>query len=94
MAHHLEDFMSDCDLYGWERVRDFHGVMLNQMEQDYLSWADSDQILKFRRALVWHSPSPPCLPSSAQPALSYTALGPQRYHQTVREYNVQPGLAL
>ena len=44
MAHHLEDLMSDCDLYGWEKVRSFHGVLLTQMEQGRLSWADSDQI--------------------------------------------------
>ena len=33
MAHDIEDLMSDCDLYVWEKVRAFHGVLLNQMEQ-------------------------------------------------------------
>ena len=45
MTHHLEDLMSDCDLYGWDKPRGFHGVLLKQMEQGHLSWADSDQIL-------------------------------------------------
>ena len=31
-AHHLEDLMSDCDLYVWEKVRAYHEVLLNQME--------------------------------------------------------------
>ena len=56
MAKHLEELMSDCDLYGWEKVKAYHGVLLNQMEQGFLSWSDSDQMLKFCRALVWHSP--------------------------------------
>ena len=73
MAHHLVDMMSDCDLYGWETVREFHGVLINQMEQGHLSWAESEQILKFHRALVWHSPSPAHAPSSAQSAPSYTS---------------------
>ena len=58
MIHHLEDLISDCDPYRWEKVRAYHGFLLNQMEQGLLSWAESDQILKFCRALVWHSPSP------------------------------------
>ena len=28
MAVHLEDLMSDCALYGWEKVRAYHGVWL------------------------------------------------------------------
>ena len=32
MAHHLEDLMSDRNLYGWEKVRAYYGVLLNQME--------------------------------------------------------------
>ena len=33
MASHLEDLMGDSELYGWERVRAYHGVWLNQVEQ-------------------------------------------------------------
>ena len=87
MAHHIECLMSDCDLYGWEKVRAFHMVLLKQMEQGRLSWTDSDQIFNFRRALVWHSHSPPPVPSTAQQAMSYTSPGPQRYHQTSGVYN-------
>ena len=79
---------------GGENVRAFHGSLLNQMEQSHLSWADCDQILKFRRAVVWHTPSPHYAPSSAQPAPSYPSSGPRRYHQTAGEYKPQPGQAL
>ena len=86
--------MSDCNLYGWEKVRGFHGVLLNQMEQGCLSWVNSDQILMFCRALVWHSPSPPPAPPTAPPAMSYTSSGPRRYHQTAGGYNApaRPGM--
>ena len=91
MAHHLEDMMSDCDLYRREKVRGFQGVLLNQIEQGHLSWAD--QILKFRRALVGHSPSPPPKPPQPhQPCL--TCRQGRRYHQTVGEYNAPARLCL
>ena len=33
MAAHPKDLMSDAQLYGWECVRAFHGVWLNQLKQ-------------------------------------------------------------
>ena len=96
MAHQLEDLKSGCNLYGWEKVRAFHRDLHNQLEQGYYpTHTLTDHILKFYRALVWHSPSPPSVPSSAQPALSYTSSGPLRYHKTAKEYNAsaRPGEA-
>ena len=33
MATHLEELIADSELYGWERVRAYHRVLLNQLEQ-------------------------------------------------------------
>ena len=33
MASHLEELIGDTKLYGWENVRAYHGVWLNQLEQ-------------------------------------------------------------
>ena len=33
MATHLEELMCYAELYGWKRVRLYHGVWLNQLEQ-------------------------------------------------------------
>ena len=31
MVHHLQEVMSDTELYGWERVCVFHAVWLQQL---------------------------------------------------------------
>ena len=93
IAQHLEDLMSDCDLYRWEKVRAYHGVLLNQMEQGCLSWEYSEQKVKFHQALLWHSATSPPVPSSAQPALSYTSSGTRKLHKTAADYNAPTGQA-
>ena len=32
MAYHLVELMRDIDLCGWEKIRAYHGVWINQME--------------------------------------------------------------
>ena len=32
MTQHLEGLIDDCDLYGWEKVGSYHGVLFKQME--------------------------------------------------------------
>ena len=39
MATHLEELMSDAELYSWERVRAHHRVWLNQLEQGHVGGA-------------------------------------------------------
>ena len=46
--------MADIELYGWDKVRAFHTVSLNQMEQGRASWDNQEATLRLRRALVWH----------------------------------------
>ena len=43
MASILEDLMGDVELYGWERIRAYHGVWLNQLEQGGASWEDEEE---------------------------------------------------
>ena len=48
MLGHLQDLMEDAISYPWASVRNFHGVLLGEMERDHLSWDDGDAILKLR----------------------------------------------
>ena len=52
MASHLEELMSDAELYGWECTRTFHGIWLNQLEQGRCTWIDDEKV-GFPLALVW-----------------------------------------
>ena len=52
MASHLKELMLDAELYGWECTRTFHGIWLNQLEQDRYTWMDDDEKLRFHQALV------------------------------------------
>ena len=54
MATHLEELMSDSELYGWDRVKAYHRVWLNQLEQGWAILEELDEKLRFRRAIIWH----------------------------------------
>ena len=54
MIQHLQDLMSDAELYGWEPVRAFHAIWLQQLEQGRVAWDDEQVKLKYTWALVWH----------------------------------------
>ena len=54
MAIHSEELMSDSGLYGWEKVRAYHGVWLNQLKQGWLTWEDTEEKLRFHWVLIWH----------------------------------------
>ena len=90
MAAHLQDLMSDAQMYGWERVRTFQGVWLNQIEQWHYTWMDREEMLKFRKALVWHAASS-CL--SAPPMTKAMGMTRQHSHKAPAEYNApaRPG---
>ena len=57
MANHLQDLMADTEHYGWEQIRAFYAMWLNELEQGRVSWDDDKAKLKFRWAIVWHSAS-------------------------------------
>ena len=43
LASHLQDLISDSELYGWFKVRVNHAVWLNQLEQGRVSWDDVER---------------------------------------------------
>ena len=46
---HLQNLMLDACSYPWQNVRNFHAVLLSEMEQDSLTWDDEDTIACLRR---------------------------------------------
>ena len=86
MSTHLQDLMSDTQWYGWDKVRTFHGVWLNQIEQGRCTWTDKEEKLNFRRALVWHptSTSLPAPPMNRGRNRQHTHKPPSDYHAPAR----------
>ena len=52
MAQHLLELMMDAEMYGWERVRAFHAVWLQQLKHGHVTWVDEDVKIKFQHTLV------------------------------------------
>ena len=69
MSAHLKYLMSDTQLYSWEHTRAFHGIWLNQLEQDRCTWFDEEAKLQFHRSIVWHS----ACTSPSHPTISRTS---------------------
>ena len=59
MIQHLQDLMSDVELYGWELVKAFHAIWLLQLEQGRVMSANEGVKLRYRWALVWHQAAGP-----------------------------------
>ena len=66
MLNHLKELMADASIYGWEPVRAYHGVWLQQLENRRAEWHNTEFKLEFRRALVW-SPTLFQLPLGQKP---------------------------
>ena len=45
IASHLQELMSDAELYGWECTRAFHSILLNQLKQGRCTWVYDDEKL-------------------------------------------------
>ena len=52
MLKHLQELMADSAIYGWEHVRTYHAVWLQQIENGHAEWEDTDIKLEFCRALI------------------------------------------
>lgn len=48
MLIHLRELMQDATDFPWANVRNYHGVVLGQMEQDQLSWEGKSAIQELR----------------------------------------------
>ena len=49
MLQHLNELMEDCSDYGFEAVRNYHAIVLSEMEQNRLTWQDTEKIQRLRR---------------------------------------------
>ena len=47
--------MSDTATYGWEAIHAYHGVWLQQLENGWADWKDTECKLEFSQALIWKS---------------------------------------
>jgi hypothetical protein len=52
MLQHLRHLMSDACEYPWPNVRNFHGIVLSQLEMDRLTWDDQERIGELRQTYV------------------------------------------
>ena len=55
MLKHHSELMADAAVYGWESVRAFHAIWLQQLENSCAEWGDEGKKLKFRHAFVWNT---------------------------------------
>ena len=62
---HLENLMLDASAYPWTNVRNFHAVLLGEMEQDALTWDNLDTIASLRRTYSHVSEAPVTTSSSS-----------------------------
>ena len=61
MLIHLQEMMQDASDFPWENVRNYHGIVLGQMEQDQLSWKDSSSIQELRTQYARAKAPPPAV---------------------------------
>jgi hypothetical protein len=54
MYAHLEVLAEDMASFGYESVRAFHGIWLQEVEQGRVTWADSTIRDTLRRRFVWN----------------------------------------
>ena len=67
MLQHMQELMEDAESYGWELIRAYHAIWLQQLEQGRVSWPDEEKKMKYHRALVWHHVMATAKPISAPP---------------------------
>ena len=52
LLQHLQELMENSGIYGWKTVRDFHAAWLQQIEQRWSSWGDSEKKARLRKTLI------------------------------------------
>ena len=52
MLTHLQELMEDGESFSWEVVRSYHGVLLREIENGRVTWADDKAIQKLRGRYV------------------------------------------
>ncbi len=49
LLDHLKDMMEDAVEYSWPNARAFHGIIMQMMEMNKLTWLDAERIERLRR---------------------------------------------
>ena len=57
MYRHLEEIMRDAADFPWVNVRNYHGILMSQMEMNRLTWADTAAIQELRVTYVHRAPA-------------------------------------
>ena len=89
MACHLQALMVDMELYRWNRVRTFHAVWLNQLEQGRVTWGDEEAKRRFRWTLIWHQ----AMTTTVVPAIAAHSCSADEADARHKVYNIlaKPG---
>jgi hypothetical protein len=58
MLAHLRDLMCDTMDYQWVTIRNFHAVLLGQLEMNRITWDDTEKITSLRQTYVQRAPTP------------------------------------
>lgn len=53
MIRHLQGLCRDVTKHGWEATRDFHGIVLNEIELGHLTWPEHEVIQQLRAEELW-----------------------------------------
>ena len=53
MINHLQALCRDIGKHGWDATRDFHGIVLNEIELGQLTWHDCKAIQQLRVDELW-----------------------------------------
>ena len=53
MFKHLEELAADTAKYGFEVVRKYHGMILEEMELGEMTWESEAKFMKLRQQFVW-----------------------------------------
>ena len=65
LIKHIREIAIDASKYAWEIVRDYHALLLTQMEHGELTWFQHTKIQEYRQQEVWSSK--PQLQSGSHP---------------------------
>ena len=65
MLTHLRGMMRDAIDFPWANVRNYHGIVLSQMEMDRMDWHDDEAIEGLRNTYMTRAPLPTMRGSAA-----------------------------
>jgi hypothetical protein len=56
MLAHLRELMRDAMDFPWDNVRNYHGILMGEMEMDRVHWEDDDTMQRLRTMYVHRAP--------------------------------------